>query len=122
VQNQITEENADDLQCGIMVEGANGPTGLGADEILRERGVFVVPDILANAGGAIVSYFEWVQGLQHFFWSEAEVNSRLTTLMRHAFGEVLEVAEEKRVDLRTAALMHGIARVREAKRRRGVFP
>ncbi len=77
VQNQITEENADDLQCQIMVEGANGPTSLEADEMLRERGVFVVPDILSNAGGVTVSYFEWVQGLQHFFWSEAEVNSRL---------------------------------------------
>ena len=122
VQNQITEENADDLQCQIMVEGANGPTTLEADEMLRERGVFVVPDILANAGGATVSYFEWVQGLQHFFWSEEEVNSRLITLMRRAFGEVLRVAEEGQVDLRTAALMRAIDRIREAKRRRGVFP
>jgi glutamate dehydrogenase (NAD(P)+) len=122
VQNQITEENADDLQCQIMVEGANGPTSIGADEMLRERGVFVVPDILANAGGATVSYFEWVQGLQHFFWSEEEVNSKLITLMRRAFAEVLGMADEKQVDLRTAALMTAIARVREAKRRRGVFP
>jgi glutamate dehydrogenase (NAD(P)+) len=122
VQNQITEENADDLQCGIMVEGANGPTGLGADEILRERGIFVVPDILANAGGAVVSYFEWVQGLQHFFWSEEEVNSKLITLMRSAFGDALRLAEEKQVDLRTAALMRAIDRVRAAKRRRGIFP
>jgi glutamate dehydrogenase (NAD(P)+) len=122
VQNQITEENADDLQCRIMVEGANGPTSIGADEMLRERGVFVVPDILANAGGATVSYFEWVQGLQHFFWSEEEVNSKLITLMRRAFTEVLAMADEKQVDLRTAALWTAIARVREAKRRRGVFP
>ena len=122
VQNQITEKNADDLQCQIMVEGANGPTSLEADEMLHERGVFVVPDVLSNAGGVTVSYFEWVQGLQHFFWSEEEVNSRLITLMRRAFGEVLATAEEKQVDLRTAALMHGIARIREAKRRRGVFP
>ncbi len=122
VQNQITEKNADDLQCQIMVEGANGPTSLEADQMLHERGVFVVPDVLSNAGGVTVSYFEWVQGLQHFFWSEEEVNSRLITLMRRAFGEVLATAEEKQVDLRTAALMHGIARIREAKRRRGVFP
>jgi glutamate dehydrogenase (NAD(P)+) len=122
VQNQITGENADDLQCQVMVEGANGPTTLEADEMLREQGVFVVPDILANAGGVTVSYFEWVQGLQHFFWTEKEVNSRLVTLMRRAFGEVLQVAEGEQVDLRTAALMHGIARIREAKRRRGVFP
>ena len=122
VQNQITEKNADDLQCQIMVEGANGPTSLEADQMLHERGVFVVPDILSNAGGVTVSYFEWVQGLQHFFWSEGEVNSRLITLMRRAFGEVMAMAEEKQVDLRTAALMHGIARIREAKRRRGVFP
>ena len=122
VQNQITEENADDLQCQIMVEGANGPTSLEADQMLHERGVFVVPDVLSNAGGVTVSYFEWVQGLQHFFWSEEEVNSRLITLMRRSFGEVLATAEEKQVDLRTAALMHGIARIREAKRRRGVFP
>ncbi len=122
VQNQITEENADDLQCQIMVEGANGPTSLEADQMLHERGVFVVPDVLSNAGGVTVSYFEWVQGLQHFFWSEEEVNSRLIALMRRSFGEVLATAEEKQVDLRTAALMHGIARIREAKRRRGVFP
>jgi glutamate dehydrogenase (NAD(P)+) len=122
VQNQIVEENADDLQCRIIVEGANGPTSLEADELLRERGVFIVPDILANAGGVTVSYFEWVQGLQHFFWSEDEVNSRLIKLMRSAFGEVLGLAEEKQVDLRTAALMRGIERVRAAKRRRGVFP
>ncbi len=122
VQNQITEENADDLECGILVEGANGPTTLGADELLQDRGVFVVPDILANAGGAVVSYFEWVQGLQHFFWSEEEVNLKLITLMRTAFGDALRLAEEKQVDLRNAALMRAIDRIREAKRRRGVFP
>jgi glutamate dehydrogenase (NAD(P)+) len=122
VQNQITEENADHLQCQIMVEGANGPTSLEADQMLRERGIFVVPDILANAGGATVSYFEWVQGLQHFLWSEEEVNSRLITLMRAAFADVLGMAEERGVDLRTAALIRAIDRVCEAKRRRGVFP
>src|SRR5690606_24200874 len=92
IQNQITGANAARLRCRLVVEGANGPTNLEADEILNGRGIFVVPDILANAGGVTVSYFEWVQGLQHFFWSEDEVNSRLTTLMQRAFAEVLATA------------------------------
>lgn len=122
IQNQITEENADRLQCRLLVEGANGPTTLEADAILAERGVFVVPDILANAGGVVVSYFEWVQGLQQFFWTEQEVNDRLIALMQRAFRDVLGRAELEGGDLRTAALQRGIGRVREAKRRRGVFP
>ncbi len=122
VQNQITERNADRLACRVLVEGANGPTSLEADAILCERGVYVVPDILANAGGVTVSYFEWVQGLQQFFWSEEEVNSRLIALMQRAYQEVAAVAEQRRVGLRTAALIRGIDRVKEAKRRRGVFP
>jgi glutamate dehydrogenase (NAD(P)+) len=122
VQNQITEANADRLRCRLLVEGANGPTTLEADALLAERGVFVVPDILANAGGVVVSYFEWVQGLQQFFWSEEEVNDRLITLMQRAFHEVLGLAQQERSDLRSAALMRGIGRIREAKRRRGVFP
>jgi len=122
VQNQIIEKNADRLSCRILVEGANGPTSLEADAILAERGVFVVPDILANAGGVTASYFEWVQGLQQFFWSEEEVNSRLIDLMQRAFREVLAVATHQKTNLRTAALMRGIHRVKEAKRRRGLFP
>ena len=122
VQNQITEKNADRLRCQVMVEGANGPTSLEADAILAERGIFVVPDILANAGGVTVSYFEWVQVLQKFFWSEEEVNSRLIDLMQKAFKDALGVALARRVDLRTAALIRGIERIREAKRRRGIFP
>jgi glutamate dehydrogenase/leucine dehydrogenase len=122
VQNQITEHNAHALQCRILVEGANGPTTLEADAILAERGVFVVPDILANAGGVVVSYFEWVQGLQQFFWSEEEVNQRLITLMQRAFRQVLSLSQQEQVDLRSAALMRGLLRIREAKRRRGVFP
>ena len=122
VQNQITEKNAHALRCRVVVEGANGPTTLEADRILAERGIFVVPDILANAGGVVVSYFEWVQGLQQFFWSEDEVNQRLIALMQRAFRQVLALAQQEQVDLRSAALMRGLTRIREAKRRRGVFP
>jgi glutamate dehydrogenase (NAD(P)+) len=122
IQNQITAANAPRLQCGMLVEGANGPTSLEADAILADRGILVVPDILANAGGVTASYFEWVQGIQQFFWSEAEVNDRLISLMRRAFQDVWAVASERKVDLRTAALIRGIHRVVEAKRRRGVFP
>jgi len=122
VQNQITEANAGRIACRLLVEGANGPTTVAADAILAERGVFVVPDILANAGGVTVSYFEWVQGLQHFFWSEEDVNSRLISLMQRAFQDVLGVARERGVSLRSAALIRGIERIKEAKRRRGIFP
>ena len=122
VQNQLTEENADRVECRLVVEAANGPTSLEADAIFADHGVLVVPDILANAGGVTVSYFEWVQDIQQFFWSEEEVNTRLTQLMMRAFGEVSAVAQRRRVDLRTAALVRGIERVKEAKRRRGVFP
>src|SRR5882672_1137957 len=122
VQNQITERNAGRLACRVLAEGANGPTSLEADAILDERGIFVVPDILANAGGVTVSYFEWVQGLQQFFWTEEEVNSRLINLMQRAFRDVLALAGSQKCNLRTAALIRGIDRVKEAKRRRGVFP
>jgi glutamate dehydrogenase (NAD(P)+) len=122
IQNQITEKNAERIQCRLLVEGANGPTTLEGDNILARRGIFVVPDILANAGGVTVSYFEWVQGLQHFLWTEQEVNNRLIELMKQAFREVLAVAVRERTDMRTAALMRGIGRITEAKRRRGIFP
>lgn len=122
IQGQITADNADRLACRIVAEGANGPTTLEADEILQRRGIFVVPDILANAGGVTVSYFEWVQDAQQFFWTEEEVNTRLVEIMKRAFAEVLKMAQAKEVDLRTAAMMRGIHRVAEAKRRRGVFP
>jgi glutamate dehydrogenase (NAD(P)+) len=122
IQNQITEVNAGKLRCRMVVEGANGPTTLEADDLLAERGIFVVPDILANAGGVTVSYFEWVQDAQQFFWTEEEVNNKLITIIQRSFREVLAVAREKKIDLRSAALMRGIHRVAEAKRRRGVFP
>jgi glutamate dehydrogenase (NAD(P)+) len=122
LQNQITEANAARVRARVLVEGANGPTSLQADSMLRERGVFVVPDILANAGGVTVSYFEWVQDAQQFFWTEEEVNARLFTILSHAFRELIAVAEEKKVDLRTASLFRGIGRVASAKRLRGIFP
>jgi glutamate dehydrogenase (NAD(P)+) len=122
IQNQIHDRNAGALRCRMIVEGANGPTSLQADDILRDRGIFVVPDILANAGGVTVSYFEWVQDAQQFFWTEEEVNQKLVRIMQRAFREVMSVAEEQQADLRTAALMKGLRRVAEAKRRRGVFP
>lgn len=122
VQNQLTEANADRIDCRLVVEGANAPTTVEADAILAERGVLVVPDILANAGGVTVSYFEWVQGLQNFFWSEQDVNARLISLMQRAFQDVLGVSQERGITLRSAALIRGIERIKEAKRRRGVFP
>jgi len=122
IQGQIHGGNADRLRCRYVVEGANGPTSLEADAVLRDRGIVLVPDILANAGGVTVSYFEWVQGIQQFFWSEEEVNNRLIALMQRAFREVQARSQDKGVDLRTGALMLGIGRVSEAKRRRGVFP
>ena len=122
IQNQITARNADRLRCRMMVEGANGPTDLQADQILNQRGILVVPDVLANAGGVTVSYFEWVQDAQRFFWTEEEVNDKLIRIMQGAFREVLAMAQQRKLDLRTAALMRGLHRVAEAKRRRGVFP
>jgi len=122
IQNQLTEKTADRVQARIVAEGANGPTTLEADAILDARGIFVLPDILANAGGVTVSYFEWLQSLQHFLWGEEEVNSKLISLMQGAFRDVVGVAEQSRVNLRTAAMMRGIGRIAEAKRRRGIFP
>jgi glutamate dehydrogenase (NAD(P)+) len=122
IQHQITGANAERLRCRLVVEGANGPTDLDADAILARRGILVVPDILANAGGVTVSYFEWVQSLQHFFWDEDEVNTRLVTLMRKAFADVLAAAEQRGIDMRTAAMIRGVSRIAEAKRRRGIFP
>lgn len=122
IQSQIREDNAERLQCRILAEGANGPTTLEADAILRDKGIHVVPDILANAGGVTVSYFEWVQDAQQFFWTEEEVNGRLIQIMKRAYHDIAGVASSRGTDLRTAAMMRGIRRVAEAKRRRGIFP
>ena len=122
LENQITVENARRVQARLVVEGANGPTTPEADRILQERHVVVVPDILANAGGVIVSYFEWVQDLQFYFWDETEVNSRLHKVITHAFNDVVRTAEERGVNLREAAMLLGVARVVEATEMRGIYP
>jgi glutamate dehydrogenase (NAD(P)+) len=122
LESQITGENAPHLRCRLVVEGANGPTTPEADEILDDRRIFVVPDILANAGGVTVSYFEWVQNLQELLWSEEEVLARLTGIMSRSFSEVLGISQGRSVPMRTAALILGIGRVAEAAKLRGIFP
>ena len=122
IENQIDQANADRLKCRMVVEGANGPTSLEADAILRERGILVVPDILANAGGVTVSYFEWIQSSQRLMWTEEEVNSKLISLMQDAYHRVDHEARSRSLDMRTAALRLGIQRIAEAKRTRGIFP
>ncbi len=122
VANVITEKNADNIKAKIIAEGANGPVTNEADKILIDKGVFIVPGILANAGGVVVSYFEWVQGIQHLFWHEKEVNEKLTQLMQMAFDEVFEMHQKKNVDPRTAAMIIGVGRVAEAKILRGLYP
>jgi glutamate dehydrogenase (NAD(P)+) len=122
LEGQITERNAERIKAKVIVEGANGPTTPEADVILEERGRIVVPDILANAGGVVVSYFEWVQNLQYFYWDEAETNARLAQIMRRAFQDVWTMAQEKKVSLRIAAQMLALSRVAEAIRLRGIFP
>jgi glutamate dehydrogenase (NAD(P)+) len=120
--NQLTSRNARNVKARVIVEGANGPTTPEADEILQEKGVFLVPDILANAGGVTVSYFEWVQDLQSFFWSEHEVNQKLAAIMQRAFKEVLEVAQQRDLPMRMAAYVQAVERVASATRDRGLYP
>lgn len=122
LEGQITERNADQIKAKIIVEGANGPTTPEADVILEERGRLVVPDILANVGGVVVSYFEWVQNLQYFYWSEEETNARLAQIMQRAFQAVWDLAKEKNVSLRIAAQMLALYRFAEAIRLCGIFP
>jgi glutamate dehydrogenase (NAD(P)+) len=122
LENQITAANAERIRAGIIVEGANGPTTPEADAILEERGVVVVPDILANAGGVTVSYFEWVQGLQEFFWDEADINQKLERIMMQAFDQVAAMADERRVSLRLAAYLLAVRRVADAVLIRGIYP
>jgi len=122
LENEITEENADRVKARIISEGANGPTTPEADEILFNKGSFVIPDILANAGGVTVSYFEWVQGLQSFFWSEDEVNANLEKIMVKAFQDVLVISQRREVNMRIAAYILAIDRVANATLLRGIYP
>jgi len=122
LENQITHKNASKIKAKIIAEGANGPTTPEADEILHDRGVFVVPDILANSGGVTVSYFEWVQNLQELLWNEEEISDRLTRILKRSFAEVLNISQRKKVNMGTAALMLGIGRVAEATKLRGIYP
>jgi glutamate dehydrogenase (NAD(P)+) len=122
LEGVITEDNAEDIRARIVVEAANGPTTTEADEILHDRGIQVVPDILANAGGVAVSYFEWVQDIQAYFWTEDEVNARLRRVMEEAYIDVLDMAEDRKVTMRQAATILGVSRVAEAHTTRGLFP
>jgi glutamate dehydrogenase (NAD(P)+) len=122
LEGQLTAKNADLVKASVIVEAANGPTTSEADEIFKDRGILVVPDILANAGGVTVSYFEWVQDLQAYSWSEDEVNERLRLIMERAYVDVLNLAEERKVTMRTAATMLGVGRVAEAHATRGLYP
>jgi len=118
----ITEKNAGRLQCRILAEGANGPTTPEADRILQKRGVYIIPDILANSGGVIVSYFEWVQDLQQYFWKDTEINQKLFEIITSAFHQVRALSEKKKVGMRLAAQMQGIAKIAQAHLLRGLYP
>lgn len=122
LEEVIHEDNADRIRAEVIVEGANGPTTPNADRILFDRGIMVVPDILANAGGVTVSYFEWVQDLQVYFWSEEEVNAHLHAHVTRAYEHVQAIAQEKKVDMRVAAYIKAIARVARALTLRGIYP
>jgi glutamate dehydrogenase (NAD(P)+) len=122
LERQITDKNASKLKCRILAEAANGPTTPDADEILRNSDIFIIPDVLCNAGGVTVSYFEWVQDMQQFFWDEAQVNHKLETLMLKAFHQVRSLAKERKLPMRMAALSLGVQKVAQEKRRRGLYP
>ncbi len=122
ISAQIHKGNADKIRAKMVVEGANGPTTPDADHILSDKGILVVPDILANAGGVVVSYFEWVQDLQNFFWEENQVNTSLTRIMRNAYAAVDHTLQQHKTDMRTAALIIGVRRVADATIRRGIYP
>ncbi|HRJ25960.1 MAG TPA: Glu/Leu/Phe/Val dehydrogenase [Fimbriimonadaceae bacterium] len=122
ISQQLTKENADKVQARLIIEGANGPTTPEADDIFSDKGILVVPDILANAGGVIVSYFEWVQDLQNFFWNESEVNNKLDVHMRRSYADVESIMHQFKTNMRMAAMIIAVKRVSEATITRGIFP
>jgi len=119
IENQITEENAHNIQASIVVEAANGPTTLEATRILSERGILLVPDVLASAGGVTVSYFEWVQNNQGYYWTEEEVEEKLEKVMVKSFNNIYETSTTRKVDMRLAAYMIGVRKMAEGSRFRG---
>jgi glutamate dehydrogenase (NAD(P)+) len=121
LENVITTKNAGKIRAKIICEGANGPTTAAADAVLEEKGIFVIPDILANAGGVTVSYFEWVQDRGGYFWTEDTVNDRLRDIMTRSFKDVLDLARQHKVNMRTAAYMLSISRVATVHRLRGIY-
>jgi glutamate dehydrogenase (NAD(P)+) len=122
LEGQVTSDRARALRAKIVVEGANGPTPPAADDILRERNILVVPDVLANAGGVTVSYFEWVQDFSSFFWSEEEINARLERIMKEAFAAIWSTAQERKLPMRTAAFIIACQRILAAREKRGLYP
>ena len=122
LENQITELNASDIKAKVIVEGANGPTSVEADTILEKKNKIVVPDILANAGGVVVSYFEWVQNIQSLMWDEEEVNRALEKIMIRSFNEVWDKKKENNSTMRMGAYMVAVNRLVQAKKIRGIFP
>jgi glutamate dehydrogenase (NAD(P)+) len=122
LEQVVNAQNADQVKASIICEGANGPVTPGADAILEDKGVLILPDVLANAGGVVVSYFEWVQGLQEYFWKETEVNAKLNDIISRAFEETWETAESRRLPMRLAAYGLAVQRVAEATITRGIYP
>jgi glutamate dehydrogenase (NAD(P)+) len=122
IDGVITKDNANNIKAKIIAEGANGPLTKEAVEIVSAKGIFIIPDILCNAGGVIVSYFEWVQGLQSFFWDLDEVNSKLHAIMKESFENVYTVSKEYGVNMKTAALVAAVRRLEQAMKLRGLWP
>jgi glutamate dehydrogenase (NAD(P)+) len=122
LERVITGANAGKLRCRVLAEGANGPTTPEADKVLTASDIFVIPDVLCNAGGVTVSYFEWVQDIQQLMWSEQQVNQKLKELMLHAFGQVRALAQQRKLSMRTAALVLGVQKIAKEKQRRGLYP
>jgi glutamate dehydrogenase (NAD(P)+) len=122
LEQQITQHNAHRIKARMIIEGANGPTTPAADDILQERHVLVVPDVIANAGGVTVSYFEWVQDFSSFFWDEEEINARLVKIMKNAFAGVWSVSQDRKVSLRTATFIVACQRILHTRQLRGLYP